>query len=304
MSGKGILRLEALAARFIGVLLGLVLIGMVVVNVANAAGRYSGLFALVGADELLVYGMIWIVMLGAVLAARDRSHLAINLLPTAVSGRLAATLQIGIGLVTVAVSAFVAWHSFDFVERIAGLDQTSMGLGIPMVLPHSAVLVGFGGIAAVTAMLTILDIARLAALIPQLQSGGIDGMLAGMPILTAFKFYDTATNVTDINMSHIVSVTVVNEAWFQSQPDEVKAAIVQAGRAAEETVFGWGVANVQRANKAWVDNGGNIHTLPADQQAELQETFARVGNEVIDGQPDVIEVRDRILSRLKEVRGE
>lgn len=163
MNPNGIFRLEALVVWLIGIFLGLGMIAMVAVNVTNAVGRYSGLFALVGADELLVYGMIWIVMLGAILAARDRSHLSINLLPSAVSGQSAAALQIGIGLVTVAVSAFVAWHSFDFVGRIASLNQASMGLGIPMVVPHSAIFVGFGGIAVVTAVLTVLDIARFAS---------------------------------------------------------------------------------------------------------------------------------------------
>ena len=38
----------------------------------------------------------------------------------------------------------------------------------------------------------------LSEVTPQLQAGGIDGMLAGIPILTAFKFYDTAKHVTNI----------------------------------------------------------------------------------------------------------
>lgn len=158
--GGGIIRAEALVVRVIAVLLGLCLIAMVLVNVANAVGRYSGRFSLVGADELLVYGMIWIVMLGAILAARNRDHLSINLLPTAMTGRLAAALQIVIDLATVTVSVFIAWHSFIFIERIAAINSKSMGLGIPMVIPHSAILVGFVGIAAVTAFLTVLDIAR------------------------------------------------------------------------------------------------------------------------------------------------
>ena len=40
----------------------------------------------------------------------------------------------------------------------------------------------------------------LTEVIPQLQSGGIDGMLAGMPILTAFKYYDVAKYVTDLQL--------------------------------------------------------------------------------------------------------
>jgi TRAP-type transport system periplasmic protein len=142
----------------------------------------------------------------------------------------------------------------------------------------------------------------LSEVTPQLQAGGIDGMLAGIPILTAFKFYDTAKHVTNINMNQIVSVTLVNEAWFQSQSDEVKTAIIEAGRAAEETVFPWGVENVDRAEKAWLENGGEVHMLPEDQQAELQATFAKVTDEVIADQPEVIEVKDRITAKLEEVR--
>ncbi|MBX6329035.1 MAG: TRAP transporter substrate-binding protein DctP, partial [Pseudolabrys sp.] len=60
---------------------------------------------------------------------------------------------------------------------------------------------------------------------PQLQSGGIDGMLPGMPILVTFKHYDDAKYVTDFNFSRIVSINIVNEAWFQSQPEDVQEAI-------------------------------------------------------------------------------
>jgi TRAP-type C4-dicarboxylate transport system permease small subunit len=160
MNGSGIIRIEALIVQVISVLLGLGLIAMVVVNVANAIGRYTGWYALVGADELLVYGMIWIVMLGAILAARNRDHLSINLLSSVAVGYNARILQIVVDLATVAVSAFIAWHSFVFIDRIAPLNQTSMGLGMPMVIPHSAIFVGFAGIAAVTAFLTVADIAR------------------------------------------------------------------------------------------------------------------------------------------------
>lgn len=163
MTWKGIIHAEALAVRGICILLGLGLIAMVLINVANALGRYSGWFSLVGADELLVYGMIWIVMLGAILAARNRDHLSVNLLPEAATGRAGLVLQTAIDVATVAVSAFIAWHSFVFIERIASFNQKSMGLGIPMVIPHSAVLVGFIGIAAVTAFLTLVDILRLTA---------------------------------------------------------------------------------------------------------------------------------------------
>ena len=144
----------------------------------------------------------------------------------------------------------------------------------------------------------------LSEVTPQLQAGGIDGMLAGMPILSAFKFYDTAKHVTEIDMNQIVSVTLVNEAWFQSQSAEVQTAIIEAGRAAEMTVFPWGVANVERAKNVWLENGGEIHTLSDEQQAEIQAVFAEAAESIVSSEPEVAEVRDRIMSILEKKRAE
>lgn len=144
----------------------------------------------------------------------------------------------------------------------------------------------------------------LSEVTPQLQAGGIDGMLAGMPILSAFKFYDTAKHVTEFDMSQIVSVTLVNEAWFQAQPDTVQAAIRDAGRAAEQTVFSWGVANVDRAKAAWIENGGKIHQLSDAQKSEMQATFAGVARKIVSGNAAVADVYGRIVAKLDEKRSE
>ena len=143
----------------------------------------------------------------------------------------------------------------------------------------------------------------LSEVTPQLQSGGIDGMLAGMPILTAFKFHDTARHVTDLNSSHLVSVTLVNEGWFQSQTPDMQEAIRAAGRAAEEAVFEWGVANVECANSAWKEAGGEIHSLPEGEQASMMATFAKVGSDAIADQADVMVEYERIMALLKTHRG-
>jgi TRAP-type C4-dicarboxylate transport system permease small subunit len=156
-----VIRLEALVIRAVRVVLGLGLIALVIINVANALGRYTGAFSLVGADELLVYGMIWIVMLGAILAARERSHLSINLLSQRLTSRGAALLQVVVDGITLLTSGFIAYHSLSFIERIASIGQTSMALGVPMTVPHSAVFVGFAGIAGVTLLLLAADFSRL-----------------------------------------------------------------------------------------------------------------------------------------------
>jgi TRAP-type C4-dicarboxylate transport system permease small subunit len=149
---------EARATRVLETALGLGLIAMVLLNVANAVGRYSGLPTLTGADELLIYAMIWLVMIGAVVVTRRRDHLAIDLLPQRIGGAAERLLVVAVDAATASVSAFVAWHSFVFVERIAAIEQTSMGLGIPMVIPHAAVTVGFAGMAISAVALLVGDL--------------------------------------------------------------------------------------------------------------------------------------------------
>lgn len=134
----------------------------------------------------------------------------------------------------------------------------------------------------------------LSEVVPQLQSGGLDGLLVGMPILTAFKYYDIGKNITDLRFAEIVSVTVVNEDWFQAQPKDVQTAILEAGRAAEKAVFQWGIDNVERTYGIWRDNGGIINTLSADDQAQMEASFAELAAELVAANPDVKAEYDRL----------
>lgn len=134
----------------------------------------------------------------------------------------------------------------------------------------------------------------LTEVIPQLESGGLDGMLVGMPILTAFKYYDVGKNILDLRFAEIVSMTVVNEDWFQTQTDEVKAAIIEAGRAAEEQVFPWGVENVKKTYKIWADNGGKVNELSAEDQAKMEADFSKLSAELLAAEPAVQAEYDRL----------
>lgn len=142
----------------------------------------------------------------------------------------------------------------------------------------------------------------LSEVVPALQAGNIDGMLAGMPILTAFKYYDIAKYVTDLQFSLIVSVNVVNETWFQSQPEAVRQAIREAGRAAEQAVLPWGIANVERANQAWLDNGGEILELSAEDKARMDATFKEISDRILGEDPKVAEEYERLLEVVEAKR--
>ncbi len=149
---------EPLAPVALRNVLGLGLIAMVVLNVANAIGRYGGLTTVSGIDELLVYSMIWIVMVGAVLTTWDRAHLSIDLLPSMLGSFQRTLVRAVVNLASFLICGFVSIHSWMFIDRIGSLGQKSMGLGIPMVVPHFAVFFGFAGVSIVSLYLLAGDI--------------------------------------------------------------------------------------------------------------------------------------------------
>ena len=93
--------------------------------------------------------------------------------------------------------------------------------------------------------------------------------------------------MTDLNFAQIISVDVVNEAWFKAQPKDVQDAIRAAGRDAEQKVFPWGVDNVKKSNALWLENKGEILKLPAAEQDAMMKQFVAIGTRIVEQAPAV-----------------
>lgn len=156
-AGAGLARAALSAVRM---LIGIVLIGLVLLNVVNAIARATGK-VVIGVDELLVFGMIWMVMIGMMLVTADRSHIALEILTARVGPTARCILSIITHGVMIAACGYAAVQSFGFIQRIVATGQTSMALGMPMLIPHSALLVGFAGTAVIAAMILVSDLRSL-----------------------------------------------------------------------------------------------------------------------------------------------
>ncbi|GAB5468565.1 MAG: hypothetical protein Kilf2KO_15950 [Rhodospirillales bacterium] len=147
-------------------LLGVALLAMVLLNVGNAGGRYLFGRALPGADEILLFAMIWLVFLGGILVTARRRHLRLDLLERLWPGRGQLLQQSLIDLLLAGLCGFLALQSLAVVERLGGIGQTSMAAGLPMAWVHGGLLVGL----ALTALVALLQ--GLAGLLRLLKGGG------------------------------------------------------------------------------------------------------------------------------------
>lgn len=142
---------------WLNTVLGIALLAVVAVNVLNAASRYLLGIAPLGADELMVYVLIWSVMLASILSLAARSHINVNLLPSYAGGRLRHVLHMVHDAAAVFAGAYASYASWLFIGRISRLGVKSMGLGLPMTVPHGALLIGFAGLTLIGAVMLVRD---------------------------------------------------------------------------------------------------------------------------------------------------
>ncbi|PUE24627.1 hypothetical protein B9Z39_12910 [Limnohabitans sp. JirII-29] len=124
---------------------GVIFILVVLLNFASATGRYVAGTPIMGADEVQVFTMIWLIFLGAAMAALRRMHLRMDVLTMNLSPRWAWWRHLAEALLTMNVCAVMVWVSSDFTYQIYGMEQKSDAAEIPMWIPHISVVVGFTG---------------------------------------------------------------------------------------------------------------------------------------------------------------
>lgn len=150
-------------------LLGVTLLFVVVVNFVNAVSRYLFGISPVGADELMVYVVIWAVMVSAIVSLFLRSHINVNLLPLYAKGRVRHFLHIIHDVAAVVACGYATYASWLFIGRISRLGVTSMGLELPMTIPHAALLVGFAGLTLTGAVMLVRDVLALVRNAPHAE---------------------------------------------------------------------------------------------------------------------------------------
>ncbi len=141
----------------------------------------------------------------------------------------------------------------------------------------------------------------LSEVMPALQSGAIDGLLAGIPVLSALRYWDAAKAVTEIHPAIVVSTFLVNRRWFERLPRDMQQVMEEEGARIDRELFAWTTEAIARANAAWTQNGGEIIRLPAEEQARMMRELAALGEGLMAQNPAVKAEYDalaRVANRL------
>jgi len=127
----------------------------------------------------------------------------------------------------------------------------------------------------------------LADVVPAMQQGTIDGAVGGIVVWTPMHFSDAAKYVTETGQPAVFVMVEVNKAWYESLPADLQKIVDSDAAAEQKAIAPTASEIVDKARKGWTAGGGELISLPTNEQADLMKTFSAAVAEVAKGKPAV-----------------
>lgn len=104
-----------------------------------------------------------------------------------------------------------------------------------------------------------------------LQTGVVQGQENAIPTFLVPKLYEVQKHMVLDGHVYSINTVTVNEAWYQSLPPELKAAVEQAAEIALVTNRGMSIANEVSGRRFLEEQGVEIHDPTAAEKAEFRK---------------------------------
>ncbi|HTP93935.1 MAG TPA: TRAP transporter substrate-binding protein [Xanthobacteraceae bacterium] len=142
----------------------------------------------------------------------------------------------------------------------------------------------------------------LGDVLPGVQQGTIDGAISGITVFNAMHFQDAAKYVTEINQPAIFLMVEVSKRWFDALPKDLQEIIDRDAAAESVAINPFAAGLWAKARKSWVEGGGELISLPADEQAAMMTTLAGIGDEIAKSKPQLFEAYKVVTDAAKRTR--
>jgi TRAP-type C4-dicarboxylate transport system substrate-binding protein len=99
------------------------------------------------------------------------------------------------------------------------------------------------------------------------------------------QYQDAAKYITEINQPAIFLAVEISRKWYDALPKDLQQIIDRNAIAESVAVGPWAIDFVAKSRQAWLDKGGELISLPANEQTAMMESLASVGDDVSRAKP-------------------
>ena len=120
--------------------------------------------------------------------------------------------------------------------------------------------------------------------------------------MAAGKFFSVAKNITVVKDGHFPCVAFVSTAFLAKLSPEHRKAVEEVGREIEPAILSVALKFDAEAEKAWRDNGAEVHRLSAADQAEFLKQAVAAGDKILGASPGIKEMYDLLKASADATR--
>jgi C4-dicarboxylate transporter DctQ subunit len=150
-------RIAALAVGLAGVVqfvTAVLLLGAVILNFANIVGRYVFFRPIASAEEVMLFLLVGIVLLGNSVVGWEGKQIRMDVVLAMLPAGLRRWLEVLADLTAIAVSVALIVLGWPVIDMLAEFDQRSQAADIPLAVPQALIPLGL-------ALAAVLIAARL-----------------------------------------------------------------------------------------------------------------------------------------------
>jgi TRAP-type transport system periplasmic protein len=125
----------------------------------------------------------------------------------------------------------------------------------------------------------------LGDVLPAIQQGTIDGAVTGLGPVTHMHYIDAAKFVTLTNQPAIFLIAEINKKWYDALPADLQQIVDKDATTAAVAVSPFAIDLRKKSEANWTASGGELISLPPDEQSMMLKTLRSVGEDISKSDP-------------------
>ena len=127
----------------------------------------------------------------------------------------------------------------------------------------------------------------LAEVLPALQDNSLDGAITSLSNDNTMHYVNVAKYVTEIGQPVIFGIVEISKKWYDLLPADLQYIVDKDAAAQSVAINSQAMEINESARKAWTGSGGELLSLPPDEQAAMLKILANIGDEVASTKPQL-----------------
>lgn len=127
----------------------------------------------------------------------------------------------------------------------------------------------------------------LGEVLPALQDNVLDGAVAATAVFVTMHYQNAAKYVTETGQPAIFGIVEISKKWYDGLPSDLQAVVDKAGALESITINPWVNDFNAKAQQDWISSGGELISLPSEEQSGLINALASVGDDISATKPEL-----------------